>query len=131
MQTIFETVGGDEVQQRRRAAMYDAMQTSSYWLQLAERGFTFALRGHGNTPVVELGNVVSHLVQAAEYGAPVGDGVLAAQLSNRIAQETPAAAEIWSAIADALERVAVQRIAAHNEAAKIEAQTSMVVGTPV
>lgn len=131
MQNEFVVVGGDEVQQRRRASMFDAMQTSTYWLQLAERGFTFALRGHGNVPAQEFANIVSHLVQAAEYGAPIGDGVLVAQLGNRIAQETPAAAEIWTAVADALERVAVQRIAAHNEAAKIEAQTSMVVGTPV
>lgn len=125
MQNEFVVVGGDEAQQRRRAAMFDAMQTSSYWLNLAERGVILALRGVGNVPVAELDNVVGFLVQAAEYGAPIGDGVLAAQLSNRIAQETPAAAEIWTAVADALERVAVQRIAAHNEAAKIEASASM------
>lgn len=108
---IWETVPGDPAQQRRRAAMYDVQATSGYWLGLAERAFLHAMQGTGNRPTVELAHVVEFLGKAHEFGAPVGDGCLVAQLENRLAQETPDIAQLWRAIAGALESVAVARVA--------------------
>lgn len=110
-ENIWENVPGDDAQRRRRAAMYDVQQTAGYWLGLCERSFIFGMTGTGNRPWIELANVVEFLCKAGEYGAPIGDGCLVAQLENRLAQETPDIAQLWRAIAGALESVAVARVA--------------------
>lgn len=110
-ENIWENVPGDPAQQRRRAAMYDALATSGYWLALAERSFIFAMQGTGNRPTTEMARVVEFLCQAGEYGAPVGDGCLVAQLESRLSQESADTAQMWRSIAGALETVAAQRMA--------------------
>jgi hypothetical protein len=110
-ENIWAGVPGDDAQQRRRAGMFDRMETTDYWLELSERSFIYALIGHGNQPAQEFSHVVEFLGKAGEFGAPVGDGCLVAQLDTRLAQETPDTAQLWRSIAGALESVAVERIA--------------------
>jgi hypothetical protein len=110
-ENIWENVPGDPAQQRRRAAMYDVQATSGYWLGLAERAFIFGLTGTGNRPWVEFSHVTEFLGKAGEFGAPIGDGCLVAQLANRLGQESDDDAQLWRSIAGALESVAVERIA--------------------
>lgn len=120
-ENIWENVPGDDAQRRRRAAMYDVQATSGYWLGLAERAFIHAQQGTGNVARVELSNVVEFLGKAGEYGAPIGDGCLVAQLENRLAQESDDTAQMWRAIAGALESVAVERNAVQVDQANISA----------
>ena len=124
----FETSGGDPAQQKRREAMFSEYERPQYWLGLAERAFVHSMRKTGNQPDREMSNIVGFLVKAAEYGADAGNGFLSAQLAKRIEAEPPDLAEIWRAVAVALEVLAQQRIVAlSNEAAKIEAIASMEV----
>ena len=121
----YTTWGGDEAQQKRRRAMAMQHESPTYWLNLAERAFIFAMRGTGNVPDKELSNIVGFLVQAAEYGGTVD--ALSERLTPRIEAEPEPLAEIWRAVAVALETLAQQRIMAHNSAAQIEAIASMEV----
>ena len=83
----YTTLPGDPAQQARRASMFDPYEKPEYWLNLSERGFIHAMRRTGNTPDIELSNVVDHLVKAAEFGADQNGGFLSEQLAKRIAAE--------------------------------------------
>lgn len=121
----FETMGGDPVQQARRAVMFDPYEKPEYWLNLSERAFIHAMRKTGNQPDQEMANIVGFLVKAAEFGADPNGGFLAEQLAKRIEAEPEPLASVWRAVCTALELMAQQRIAAEHEHARIEAIEAM------
>lgn len=113
----FETTGGDPVQQKRRAAMFDPYMNPEYWIEQANRSFLFSMRGHGNTPDVELRHVVDSLFKAHELGLPLDNGLTdSEQFRRRLKDEAPDVAEIWLTVGVALELAAQAKYASRDEA---------------
>lgn len=99
--------------------------TPAQWLEQSYVSFTRAMRATGNVPDRELWHCQNFAFEALRAGLPSADLDLIGTFAARWAGNTDAEMAIWRSVATAMETMAIQRMAAENDAAHDEATASM------
>ena len=99
--------------------------TPAQWMEQSYTSFVRAMRATGNIPDRELWHCQNFAFEALRAGLPPAELDLLGTFAARWAGNTDSEMMVWRSVAAAMETMAIQRMAAEDNAAMHEATASM------